>query len=182
MAGELHGADDVRKTHTHAYATFQSPNAGRLGAVTDRALTVLRRREPARLPRWPERAALPVPLLVAALDDAGAVDAAIGRDPAGLVVAATGAGNTPPAYLAAARGLVERGIPVALTTRCPSGAARPGYAFPGGSSTWWEAGAIFTGTLDGLKSRLLLAFGIGAGCSVEELAGIGAAYGGGRRA
>ena len=33
LAGEIHGADDVRKTHTHAYATFQSPNLGRLGAV-----------------------------------------------------------------------------------------------------------------------------------------------------
>ncbi len=27
MAGELHGADDVRKTHTHAHASFQAPPA-----------------------------------------------------------------------------------------------------------------------------------------------------------
>src|SRR5688500_13560761 len=46
MAGEIHGADDVRKTNTHAYATFQSPNAGRLGLVADGAVTLLRRRSP----------------------------------------------------------------------------------------------------------------------------------------
>ena len=28
LAGEVHGADDVRKTHTHAYATFQAPMPG----------------------------------------------------------------------------------------------------------------------------------------------------------
>ena len=56
----------------------------------------------------------------------------------------------------------------------------PGYAFPGGSSQWWEAGAIFSGTLDPLKARVLVALGVGAGTSVEELAEMCAAFGGGR--
>lgn len=181
MAGELHGADDVRKTHTHAYATFQSPNSGRLGLVADGAVTLLRSRTPMRLPRTPEAAALPIPLVVAALDDADALDAALARSPAGMVVAATGGGNTPPRYLEAAVELIGQGVPVALTTRCPSGRVRPGYGFPGGSTQWWEAGALFTGTLDALKARVLLALGIGADCSLDELAAICAAYGGGAR-
>ena len=45
----------------------------------------------------------------------------------------------------------------------------PGYAFPGGSSQWWEAGAIFSGTLDPLKARVLVALGVGAGASVDRL-------------
>ncbi|MCA1588738.1 MAG: hypothetical protein LC744_08885 [Chloroflexi bacterium] len=102
--------------------------------------------------------------------------------PAGLVVAAAGGGNTPPAFLALGRHLMDAGVPVALTTRCPSGQARPGYAFEGGSSQWWEAGALFTGTLDGPKSRVLLALGLGAGLSVAELAVICEAFGGGRAA
>ena len=179
MAGELHGADDVRKTHTHAFATFQSPNHGRLGTVSDAKVNLERRRSAARLPRIPERAAAPVPLVTVALDDGGAMEAAVARRPAGLVVAATGGGNTPPAYLDAARGLMAQGIPVALTTRCPSGSARPGYGFDGGSSRWWEAGAIFTGTLDGLKARLLLSLGIGAGLSAADLAAMCASAGGG---
>ncbi len=53
MAGELHGADDVRKTHTHAHAAFQSPNAGRVGLVADGRVTLLRRRSPVRLAPHP---------------------------------------------------------------------------------------------------------------------------------
>ena len=179
MAGEIHGADDVRKTHTHAYATFQSPNHGRLGTVADARVRPTRRRSPVRLPVIPEHAASPIPLVTVALDDAGAVEAAVARRPAGLVVAATGGGNTPETYLDAARALIGAGIPVALTTRCSSGSARPGYGFPGGSSAWWEAGAVFTGTLDGLKARMLLSLGLGAGLSTVELAAICTSFGGG---
>ena len=182
MAGELHGADDVRKTHTHAYATFQSPNAGRIGLVGDGRATVLRRRSPVRLPAWPEHAALPVPLLELTLDGGEAlIEAAVAGPPAGLVVAAAGGGNTPPAYLEAARALIDAGRPVVLTTRCPSGRPLPGYGFPGGSSQWWEAGAVFSGTLGGLKSRLLVALGVGAGMDSAALGAACAAYGGGRR-
>ena len=180
MAGELHGADDVRKTHTHAHATFQSPNAGRLGMVSDGRVTLLRSRSPVRLPRWPERPALPVHVVTALLDaDPGAVDRLLDPPPAGLVVAATGGGNTAPWLLAAGTRLIGSGVPVVLTTRCPSGQARPGYAFAGGSSQWWEAGAIFSGTLDPLKARVLLALGLGAGLTVSDLASACAPFGGG---
>ncbi len=176
MAGEIHGADDVRKTHTHAYATFQSPNAGRLGTVADGRVTLLRRRVPVRLARIPDEAALPVPILSVVLDGQPALPDA----PAGLVVAAAGGGNTPPAYLELARPLIEGGVPVVLTTRCPSGRVLPGYAFLGGSSEWWAAGAIFSGTLDALKARVLLALGIGAGASAHELTDLVRPFGGGR--
>jgi L-asparaginase len=180
MAGELHGADDVRKTHTHAHATFQSPNAGRLGVVTDGRVTLLRGRSPVRLPRWPERAALPVHVVTAVVDaDPAAVDRLLDPPPAGLVVAATGGGNTAPWLLAAGTRLIGSGVPVVLTTRCPSGQARPGYAFAGGSSQWWEAGAIFSGTLDPLKSRVLVALGLGAGLTVSDLARACEPFGGG---
>ena len=183
MAGELHGADDVRKTHTHAYATFQSPNAGPLGVVADGRVTMLRRRRPTRLARMPERAASPVQLVTAVLDgDPDSVARLLDPRPAGLVVAATGGGNTAPWLLEAATRLMQDGIPVALTTRCPSGRALPGYAFPGGSTRWWEAGAIFTGTLNSLKARVLLALGVGAGATIDELASMCGEFGGGRSA
>ncbi|MEP7081604.1 MAG: asparaginase, partial [Chloroflexota bacterium] len=98
MAGEIHGADDVRKTHTHALDTFRSPNRGRLGTVADGRVALERRRTPARLPRIPGRAALPVHLLPFALDtDTATLDALAEPLPAGLAVAAAGGGNTPPA-------------------------------------------------------------------------------------
>ncbi len=176
MAGELHGADAVRKTHTHAYATFQSPNAGPLGLVVDGRVTPQRRRSPVRLPSVPHAARLPIPLLTVALEQGPVIE----DRPAGLVVAAAGGGNTPPAYLELARSLIAGGTPVVLGTRVGSGRPAPGYGFPGGSSEWWEAGAIFSGTLDPLKSRVLLALGLGADLPIAELADRFAAYGGGR--
>jgi len=178
MAGELHAADDVRKTHTHALDTFKSPNAGRLGVVTDAGVTLERHRTPVRLPSLPEAAALPVPMLTVVLDEAPVLSG----DPAGVVVAATGGGNTPPAYLELARTLMARSVPVVLTTRCPSGQVLPGYAFPGGSSEWWEAGVVFSGTLAALKARVLVALGVGAGVDAAGLAVMCEAWGGGRRA
>jgi len=176
LAGEIHGADDVRKTNTHAYATFQSPNVGRLGVVADGHVVLGRRRVPVRLPRIPDAAALPIPLVPVVLDAAAVIPEG---DPRAVVVAAAGGGNTPPGYLELARPLIGRGLPVILTTRCPSGRPLPGYAFPGGSSQWWEAGALFSGTLDGLKSRVLAAFGLGAGLGVAELAALLEPFGGG---
>ena len=178
MAGELHAADDVRKTHTHALDTFKSPNAGRLGVVTDAGVTLERSRTPVRLPSLPEAAALPVPMLTVVLDEAPAVS----DDPAGLVVAAAGGGNTPLAYLELARSLMGRSVPVVLTTRCPAGSVLPGYAFRGGSSEWWEAGVVFSGTLAALKARVLVALGVGAGLDAGTLATMCEVWGGGRRA
>ena len=181
MAGEIHAADDVRKTDSHALDTFRSPNRGRLGTVLDGRTALERDRVPVHLPIIPEGAAVPVPLLTFALDtDEGALAAAEDPTPAGLVVAAAGGGNTPPALLALARRLIERGVPVALATRAVSGRVRAGYAFEGGSSQWWEAGAIFSGTLDGLKARVLLALGGGAGLGAAQLSAMFEAFGGGR--
>ena len=177
MAGELHAADDVRKTHSHALDTFQSPNAGRLGRVTDAGVALERSRTPARLPRIPAAAALPVSMVTVVLDD----PPVIAGDPAGLVVAAAGGGNTPLAYLELARTLMARSVPVVLTTRSPSGQVRPGYAFSGGSSEWWEAGAIFGGTLASLKARVLVALGLGSGLDIRGLAVLCEAWNGGMR-
>jgi L-asparaginase len=176
MAGELHAADDVRKTHTHAYGTFKSPNLGPLGSVSAGRVTLARRRTPGRLPLIPDSAALPVPILTAVIDELPEVPTG---DPAGLVVAATGGGNTPVALLDLARALIARGRPVVLTTRCPSGKPAKGYGFPGGSTTWWEAGAIFSGTLGSLKSRVLVALAVGAGLGTAEIAHLVEPYGGG---
>lgn len=177
MAGELHAADDVRKMHTHALDSFDSPNAGRLGTVTDSGVELERHRTPVRLPSLPEAAALPVPLVTAVLDEAPVVSG----DPAGLVVAAAGGGNTPRAHLELAREFIGRSVPVVLTTRCPSGRVLPGYAFPGGSSEWWESGAVFSGTLAALKARVLVALGVGAGLDASGLAEMSEAWRGGVR-
>ena len=87
-------------------------------------------------------------------------------------MAATGAGNTDPALLAAAVRAMDAGIPVALASRCPSGRAGTTYAFPGGGATWVRAGAIPVGHLCGVKARVALALGLGAGFDRAGLAAL----------
>lgn len=169
FAGTVHAADDVTKTHASALDTFQSLNDGALATVGPEGVTLLRTRGPRRRVRT-DRAAPNVRLVTAHVAMDGALIAAlpgIGLD--GLVVEATGAGNTSPAVLEAAEGLMRAGIPVVLATRCAAGAAGSGYAFPGGGATWVRAGAILPGTLSGPKARVALALGLGAGLDHEGL-------------
>ena len=173
LAGSIDAADDVTKTHASALDTFRSLNDGPLGAVGSGGVRILRRREPWRRHVAATSAAGRVRLVTAHVAmDGSMVDAAVAAGADGLVIEATGAGNTSAAVLEAAVRALAGGIPVALTSRCPAGAAGAGYAFPGGGATWVRAGAMLAGTLGGPKARIALALGIGAGLGRAELAGL----------
>jgi L-asparaginase len=164
MAGLVLPADDATKTHTDSYAAFQALNLGPIARVDGGIANVRGRRRRRLLPRIPDAAAEPVILLTAVLGmDAALVHASRAGGARGFVIAATGAGNTQPSLLEACRQQIGDGIPVVLTTRCPSGRARPLYGFPGGGVSWERAGAIFAGYLGGPKARIALALGLGAG-------------------
>jgi L-asparaginase len=172
LAGTLEAADDVTKMHTRAFDTFQSPNRGSLGRVgEDGSLDDV-------APRGPRRQLRPVPtdgarveLVQAGIGSDGALlDAAAGTGARGIVVAATGAGNTSKALLEAAERAMAQGVVVVLASRCPAGAVSDAYAFPGGGATWLRAGAIPAGTLCAIKARVAVALGLGAGLGRDELA------------
>ena len=163
LAGSVHAADDVTKTHASALDTFQSLNEGPLATIAGGQVDILRRRVTRRhvaANAAAERVGLVIAHVAMHGDVIDALDA-IGVD--GLVVEATGAGNTAPGLLESAERLMRRGTPVVLATRCPAGAAGTGYAFPGGGATWVRAGAMLPGHLTGPKARIALALGIGAG-------------------
>jgi L-asparaginase len=162
LDGSIDAADDVTKTHASAFDTFRSLNRGRLGRVVGDAVVLEQARGPRRHVAT-DRAAARVFLVTATVATDGTPIAALHAAGAnGFVVAATGAGNTDPSLLAAAEAAMADGIPVAVVTRCPAGAAGTGYAFPGGGATWLRAGALFAGHLSGPKARIALALGIGA--------------------
>jgi len=171
MAGLILPADDVTKTDSQALDTFQALDHGALGRVARGRVSLERDRGPrAVLPTSPEVAASRVALLTAVVStDGDLVRAAIDQGVAGIVIEATGSGNTDPDLLAAATEAIAAGIPVALTTRCASGAVGPLYGFPGGGRSWAEAGAIMAGTLSGPKARIALALGLGAGLDQASL-------------
>lgn len=170
LGGTIEPADDVQKTHTTALDAFRSPNGGSLGRVVDGRALLHRPRGPRRHVAA-ERAGANVHLVTAGLDtDGSVVDALLDHGAAGLVIAATGSGNTHPGLLAAATAAMAADIPVVLASRCPAGAVGAAYAFPGGGATWLRAGAIPAGHLCATKARVALALGLGAGLSRDALA------------
>jgi L-asparaginase len=172
LAGTIEPADDVTKTHASSFETFQSLNAGPIGRVDGDRVIVERPRGPRR--HADARAAAERVHLVTATVamDGMPIDALRAAGADGFVVAATGAGNTSSELLAAAERAIADGLPVALTTRSPSGAASADYAFPGGGATWVRAGAMLAGHLGGPKARVALALGIGAGLDRDQLAAL----------
>ena len=120
-----------------------------------------------------ERAATRVHLVTAGIEtDGDLLSAAVAAGADGLVVAATGSGNTSPGLLAAATDAMAAGIPVVLASRCPAGAVGAAYAFPGGGATWVRAGAIAAGRLCAIKARVALALGLGGGLEHDGLAAL----------
>jgi L-asparaginase len=170
LGGTVEPADDVQKTHTTALDTFRSPNAGSLGRVGEGRVHITRGRGPRRHVAT-ARAASGIHLITAGLESDGTLlRAAVAAGAEGVVVAATGAGNTHAGLLEAAIEAMGASIPVVLASRCPAGAVSTGYAFPGGGATWVRAGAIPAGTLCAIKARVALALGVGAGLGHEALA------------
>jgi L-asparaginase len=164
MGGLVLPADDASKTHTSAYDTFQARNLGPLGIVDASGVIIGRRRSGRRvLSRIPSAAAEPVAIVTATVASDGApLRWALAGGARGIVVAATGAGNTHPDLLAAATDAMAAGVPVVLASRAPAGRVAPAYGFPGGGARWIAAGAIPAGFLTPVKARIALALGLGA--------------------
>ena len=171
LHGCVHAADGVAKRHASALDSFATRDGPPLGRVGERSLR-LRPRGPRRsLAITPAAAALPVPIIVAALEtDGSQVDAAVRDGARGIVVAATGSGNTHPDLLRAALDARRAGVAVALASRTGAGSVGPAYAFPGGGATWARAGISLAGDLTPVQARVALALGLGAGLEVDALA------------
>jgi len=169
LGGTIEPADDATKLHATALDTFASPNGGSLGRVGPNGVSLFRARA-VRRHVTTDRAAERVHLIVATVAmDANLLTAALDAGADGIVVAATGSGNTSPELLGAAERAIRAGVPVALASRCPAGRATAGYAFPGGGANWIRAGALPVGHLCALKARVALALGLGAGLDREAL-------------
>jgi L-asparaginase len=169
---EVHAARWARKQDSYRVSAFVSPGEGPIGLVTPGDLRVLRR--PARLPAPPLPDALdrPVPvvqtytgieenLVQAVIDATGA---------AGLVIEGTGLGNVPGTAERGIRAARERGLPVVVATRVPTGGTGAVYGGPGGGVTLRDLGVIPGGRLSSAKARLLLMTLLANGTPVPEVA------------
>lgn len=170
LAGSVHAADAVAKRHASALAALGTREGPPLGRVGERAVRLRARGARRTLAATPAAAVLPVTIVVAALEtDGSQLDAAVRDGARGIVVAATGSGNTHPDLLRAAVDAQASGVPVALASRTGAGAVGAFYAFPGGGATWARAGILLAGDLTPVQARVALALGMGAGLRGDEL-------------
>jgi L-asparaginase len=171
MNGLVIPADDVVKTHTTAVDTFRPRDREALAQVADGAVRVIEERPRRRLlTHIPEETVESVYLITAVTGmDGSLVRGLAPINPRGLIIAATGAGNTSQDLLNAVAQLMLKGTIAVLTTRCPSGSVAPTYAFLGGGARWQQLGAILS-RLDGPKARVALALALSAGVSRPEIA------------
>lgn len=157
LADEIHAARRVRKTHSTAGSTFQSPNGGAVGYVVEG--------EPRILSRLLNRTVVPtpvdgrkpsIPLVTVTLGDDGLLLSSVGSRAHGAVIAGFGVGHVPRHLVQSLSDLAER-VPVVLASRTGAGSILTNtYGFPGSERDLAGRGLIPAGFLDAYKARILL--------------------------
>jgi L-asparaginase len=169
MSDRIFAAIDVTKSHTHSLEAFDSPGLGPLGVVDDGSV-IFRRVLPAPTkvlaPNFP---ATPVDIVYAYSGaDSRLIDAARGEGK-GIVIAAMGRGNVPPAMVDGIDRWIAEDKPVVITSRAPRGRVGHTYGYPGGGRKLAERGAIFGGARRPQQARIDVMLSLGAGMSVAQV-------------
>lgn len=169
MNDEIHAAKYVTKTHTTNVGTFQTPTHGPLGLIMKQEILYFKTAEP-RVRFDLDRIQGLVPIISAY---AGMTDELIDmldlEQLDGLVIQAFGAGNIPKETAQKLESLLQKGIPVALVSRCFNGIAEPVYAYQGGGVQLQKAGVFFVKELNAQKARLKLLIALNAGLTGQAL-------------
>jgi L-asparaginase len=169
ISGQIFAAFDATKTNTHLLDAFESPGYGPLGVLDEGELIVHREMPPMPMIVDPPELATPVDIIfVAAGSDTRLLDAS--RECArGVVIAAMGRGNVPPALVPAIERWIADGKPVVLTSRTQGGRVGHTYGYAGGGRRLEEIGAIFGGSRRAQQARIDLMLGLGAGMPMQDI-------------
>lgn len=167
MSDRVYAGLDVTKVHTHMVDAFESPGLGPLGVVDD-GRVVFRRAIPSPCDVIdPPALGSPVDIVYAyAGADSRLLDAAR-RDGPGVVVAAMGRGNVPPAMVPGIERWIGEGKPVVVTSRVLRGRVGRTYGYHGGGRRLHDLGAIFAGSRRPQQARIDLMLALGAGVDVR---------------
>jgi L-asparaginase len=169
MSDRIFAAVDVTKSHTHALDAFDSPGLGPLGVIDDG--TVIFRRllpAPAQVLK-PVAPSTPVDIVYAYSGaDSRLLDAARGQGK-GIVIAAMGRGNVPPAMVDGIDRWIAEDKPVVITSRALRGRVGWTYGYPGGGRRLAEHGAIFGGARRPQQARIDVMLALGSGFGVAEV-------------
>ena len=170
MNDEIHAAKYVTKTHTTNVSTFQTPTHGPLGLVTKREILFFKAAD--KRVRFDLQAINGVVPIIKSYADMDTIllDALVEAPISGLVIEALGAGNLPPASIAAIKKLINKQLPIVLVSRCFNGIAEPVYAYDGGGIQLEELGVLFVKELNSQKARIKLLIAVNVGLKGQDLA------------
>ena len=156
LNGEINAASEVTKTHTEDMETFQSMDFGSMGFVENGR--VIFNRLPKKLETIETDSVVTnvdlIKVHTGITDKFFKFSADSGVE--GIVVEALGVGNVPPAAFDGIKYATEKGIPVVLVSRCPTGETLDIYSYPGAGKWLKKLGVIFTDYLNGQKARIKL--------------------------
>ena len=140
MNDEIHAAKYVTKTHTTNVSTFQTPTHGPLGLIMKQEILYFKTAEPrVRFELDHIKGLVPIISAYAGMTDE-LIDMLDLEQLDGLIIQAFGAGNIPKETAQKLESLLQKGIPVALVSRCFNGIAEPVYAYQGGGVQLQKAG------------------------------------------
>lgn len=169
MNEEIHTARYVTKTHTTNVATFRTPTFGPIGIVSKNEVRFFQKlvfNETYPLEHISKKVSL---IKAYAGMDSTLLNALAEANIDGLVIEALGAGNLPPETLPGLKNLLEKDIPVVITSRAFNGIAQDIYAYTGGGKHLRQLGVNFAPGLSGLKARIKLFVLLEQGFSLEEI-------------
>lgn len=168
---EIHSARFIAKTNTSSTAAFQSPNAGRVGWVTEGCPTIFlspMNLEPILISSAVKHNSIAL-VSTGIGDDGRLVDVLTEAGFDGLVIEATGGGHTS-LTLANSLERAAKNMPVILASRTGSGQILSDtYGFPGSEKDLLSKGVISAGMLSGPKARVLLLCLLASNCSKNEI-------------
>ncbi len=169
MNDEIHAAKYVTKTHTTNVSTFQTPTHGPLGLIMKHEILYFKTAEPrVRFDLDHIQGLVPIISAYAGMTDE-LIDMLDLEQLDGLIIQAFGAGNIPKETAQKLENLLQKGIPVALVSRCFNGIAEPVYAYQGGGVQLQKSGVFFVKELNAQKSRLKLLIALNAGLKGQAL-------------
>ena len=169
MNDEIHAAKYVTKTHTTNVSTFQTPTHGPLGLIMKQEILYFKTAEPrVRFDLNHIQGLVPIISAYAGMTNE-LIDMLDLEQLDGLIIQAFGAGNIPKETAQKLESLLQRGIPVALVSRCFNGIAEPVYAYQGGGVQLQKSGVFFVKELNAQKARLKLLIALNAGLKGQAL-------------
>lgn len=169
MNDEIHAAKYVTKTHTTNVSTFQTPTHGPLGLIMKHEILYFKTAEPrVRFDLDHIQGLVPIISAYAGMTDE-LIDMLDLEHLDGLIIQAFGAGNIPKETAQKLENLLQKGIPVALVSRCFNGIAEPVYAYQGGGVQLQKSGVFFIKELNAQKARLKLLIALNAGLTGQDL-------------